>query len=92
MSKFTKKPRGKLLAPERLMYVGPSLLGGLTQNTVYEGLPAIVDEIRKDCPLLINLFVPIGKYPTATEQIRSGKGNFYAAWKSVEAYKAKHNA
>ena len=82
MSKFTKKPRGKLLAPERLMYVGPSLLGGLTQNTVYEGLPAIVDEIRKECPLLIK----------ATEQIRTGKGNFYAAWKSVEAYKAKHNA
>ena len=40
----------------------------------------------------LNLFVPIGKYPKATEQIRTGKGNFYAAWKSVEAYKAKHNA
>ena len=92
MNKFSKKTRGKALAAERLMYVGPTLLGGLTQNTVYEGIPAVVNDILKDCPLLINLFVPIAKYPKAAEQIRTGKGNFYSAWKSVEAYKAKHNA
>jgi hypothetical protein len=92
MNKFSKKTRGKALAPERLMYVGPTILGGLTQNTVYEGIPAIVDEIKEDCPLIVNLFVSISKYPKAAKQIRTEKGNFFAAYKSVDAYKAKHRS
>ena len=87
-----KKPTKKPAAPERLMYIGPTLLGGLTQNAVYEGTPAVVEDIKKSCPLITNLFVPIEKYPAAEEQIRKGVGRFFTAWKSVDAYKAKHNA
>lgn len=92
MSKTIKKTRAKVPEVERLMYVGPTLLAGLTQNTVYEGIPASVNEIKASCPLIVNLFVPIAKYPEAEKQIREGVGSFFSAWKSVEAYKAKRNA
>lgn len=87
-----KKPTKKPVAPERLMYIGPTLLGGLTQNAVYEGAPAAVENIKEACPLIMNLFIPIEKYPEAEKQIREGTGRFFTAWKSVDAYKAKNNA
>lgn len=80
-------------APTKLIYVGPTVLGGLTQNAVYEGgIPAAVETIKETCPLVANLFIPIEKYPEASLQIRSGKGAYYSAWKAVNAYKAKNNA
>ena len=88
MKKKVTKPE----APTRLMYVGPTVMGGLAQNAVYEGMPAVVETIKETCPLVSNLFIPIEKYPEASEQIRAGKGAYYSAWKAVNAYKVKNNA
>jgi hypothetical protein len=87
-----KKNVEKEKAPTRLMYVGPTVLGGLTQNTMYEGIPSVVGTIKEKCPLVVNLFIPIEKYPEAYEQIHRRAGAYYSAWKAVVAYKADNHA
>ena len=87
-----KKKNEKYEAPTKLMYVGPTVVGGLIQNAVYEGMPAVVATIKETCPLVSNLFVPIEKYPEASNQIMTGSGAYYSAWKAVTAFKVEHNA
>lgn len=90
--KSEKMDSSRRIKPTVLMYVGPTVVGGLIQNAVYEGTPAIVEKIKETCPLVTNLFVPIAKYPDASEQIRKRAGAYYSAFRAVSAYKAENNA
>lgn len=47
--------------PERLIYVGPSIPGGILQQyTVYKGgMPVHINGLVDKCPVLKQLFVPV---------------------------------
>lgn len=69
---------------ERLIYVGPTLKKPpLVQNTVYNGIPEAAEKAMEGCRELKILFIPLDKYSIAEEQIRTGKGAYYAAFNAV---------
>ncbi len=59
--------------PERYMYCGPSLPGGLLQqHTIYkEGIPEHLNAIVEKCPAIKALFVAPAKLQAVTAAIQS---------------------
>ena len=87
--KTTKKTA--VQAAEPLMYVGPTIRGVAIQNRVYTEIPEPAKAAITECPLLVNLFVQIQKYPIAERQISEGRGSLYVAFDAALSYKEKHN-
>lgn len=56
----------------KTMYVGPTIAGVATRNTVYDEVPAGLRENAS--PFLLNLFVPLSDVRDAMEQINTKKG------------------
>ena len=59
--------------PERLIYCGPSLPGGLLQrHTIYKGgLPEHLKSVIEKCPSIKALFVPASKLASVNAAIGS---------------------
>ena len=90
--KTTRKPAvAAAPAAEPLMYVGPTIRGVAIQNRVYTEIPEPAKAAITECPLLVNLFVQIQKYPIAERQISEGRGSLYVAFDAALSYKEKHN-
>jgi hypothetical protein len=74
---MAKKKTGKKKAPpEPTVYIGPNLPGGtLASFTVFKnGLPARVQEMKKQTPELAHLFVPVPDLGAARRRLaRHGK-------------------
>lgn len=79
----------EIKAQEPLMYVGPTIPGIAIQNTVYEPIPEAAREAAKGLPVLLDLFVPIRRYPDAERQLRDKTGRFYSAFTKAFALKNK---
>lgn len=73
---------------EPLMYVGPTIPGIATQNTVYEPIPEAAREAAKGLPVFLDLFVPIRRYPDVEQQLRDKTGRFYSAF--IKAFSLKN--
>ena len=78
----------EIKAQEPLMYVGPTIPGIATQNTVYDPIPEAAREAAKGLPVLLDLFVPIRRYPDAERQLRDKTGRFYSAF--IKAFSLKN--
>ena len=66
------------------MYIGATLAKyGLTQNTVYEGMPRGAGKLFEACPKGRLLFVEVEGYPEAEKQIRKQEGLFWEAYKQT---------
>ena len=76
-------------ANEPLMYVGPTIPGIGIQNTVYAEIPDAVKEAAKGLPVLLDLFVPVMKYPEVERQIREKSGRLYSAFTKALELKNK---
>lgn len=88
--KATVKPAEKKKTEKRrLLYVGPTIYGVARTGSVYIGIPSAVENVRKDVPDLVNLFIPITDYGKAMEQIRKGVGYIYVAYRHAEVYAEK---
>lgn len=59
--------------PERLIYCGPNLPGGLLQkHTIYKGgIPAHLADAIGKCPAIKSLFVPAAKLQQVTAAVQS---------------------
>lgn len=69
---ITTKPKAPA-KPERFIYCGPSLPGGLLQqHTIYKGgVPGHLADIIGQCPAIKSLFIPPAKLAAVSEAIRS---------------------
>lgn len=77
-------------AQEPLMYIGPTIPGIGIQNTVYAEISGEVKEAAKGLPVLLDLFIPIRKYPDAELQIRKKSGRLSSAFvKALELKETK---
>ena len=70
-------------AAEPLMYIGPDDPEIGIQNTVYSEIPAGALAVKETVPEVMNLFIPIGEYPIACQQLRDGKGYYFSAFRKV---------
>lgn len=70
----------EIKANRPLMYVGPTIPGLATQNTVYTQISEPMKEAAKDCPIVLDLFIPVMDYPKAEQQIRNTSGRLYTAF------------
>lgn len=70
---MTKKAEKAPVKPERLIYCGPSLPGGLLQqHTIYKGgIPGHLDEVISKCPGIKSLFVPSTNFAKIQNSIKS---------------------
>lgn len=60
-----------------IAYVGPTILGVATQNTVYDRVPDSIVSRTETAPYLASLCVPIGELSEACKQIREKRGAYY---------------
>lgn len=67
----------------KTVYVGPTIEGVATRNTVYEDLPEPLKAAIKERPYLSGLCVPIPKLSAALQQIDSKQGGTYSLYKKA---------
>ncbi len=68
----------------KTVYVGPTIEGVATRNTVYEDLPERLQAAIKERPYLSGLCVPISKLAAALWQIDTKQGGTYALYKKAQ--------
>lgn len=78
----------KTIAPEvvaeRLVYIGPTIIGVAKHGTVYEnGIPKKLQEAVDEKPLLGKLIVKESDFAEAQKSIIRKKGVYYEAYKSI---------
>lgn len=72
----------------KIVYVGPTIVGVATRNTVYSEIPESLQTAIQETPFLGNLCVPISALADAMEQIRHRKGAIYTMYKKALALSA----
>lgn len=73
----------------KTVYVGPTIEGVATRNTVYEDLPEPLQRAIKERPYLSGLCVPIPKLSAALQQIDSKQGGAYSLYKKAQENSAE---
>lgn len=74
----------------KIVYVGPTIIGVATRNTVYDGIPASLQTAIQDAPYLGNLCVPVSGLADAMNQIRQKSGAIYTMYKKALAFSAEN--
>ncbi|MCD7857734.1 MAG: hypothetical protein LUG55_08070 [Clostridiales bacterium] len=72
----------------KIAYVGPTIIGVATRNTIYSSIPDSLTEAAENAPYLLSLCVPISSLPAAMKQIADQKGYIYTFYRKALAYKA----
>ncbi|PKM72847.1 MAG: hypothetical protein CVU91_07415 [Firmicutes bacterium HGW-Firmicutes-16] len=68
-----------------VVYCGPTIIGIAKQFSTYtNGIPAALANKAKEIPAIAALVIPIDELPKVREQLRSGKGSFYAIYTEVQ--------
>lgn len=73
---------------ERLVYVGPSILGVAYHNTVFNnGVPQELQTAMDEEPAFKNLLVPIGQLAAVGSDIANKRGAAYIFYEKALQYK-----
>lgn len=73
----------------KIVYVGPTIIGVATRNTVYDGIPKSLQTAIQTAPYLAGLCVPLSRLSDAMNQIRSENGAIYTLYKKALTNSAK---
>ena len=73
----------------KVVYVGPTIIGVATRNTVYSEIPESLRTAAEAAPYLTGLCVPIATLSDAMTQIRKRNGAIYTLYKKALAYSAE---
>lgn len=73
----------------KVIYVGPTIVGVATRNTVYEELPEALRKAIQLNPYLSGLCVPIPRLAGAMGQIDRKQGSIYTLYTKALADSAK---
>ena len=76
-------PKNRQMEHERVMYVGPTVIGFGVQNRVYDRIPEEFRGRLEKTPELRNLFIPIEEYPNACRMLREKKGYIFNAYETA---------
>ena len=60
-----------------IVYVGPTIYGIATRNTVYDAIPESLRTGFESYPFLRELCISVQELPAAMKQIREKRGAFY---------------
>jgi hypothetical protein len=90
--KMSKK--GAAPGPERLIYCGPNIPGGILQRyTVFKGgLPEHLGSLFEKCPAVKTLFVPVTDLPRVDQAIATKGTPEHSAYQTVLQYTLKGGA
>lgn len=70
---------------EHLIYIGPTLPGGLEQHALFtDGIPARVAKRFEDTPELRELFIAVEDFPAGRVDIETPGTELYAALEAVK--------
>lgn len=84
----TKTTENKQVKNETLVYIGPTIVGVVTQNTFFNnGLSNELQSLIEKNPAINNLVVPISRYTTAASSINKKEGAMYEFYKKVLQYR-----
>lgn len=72
----------------KFVYVGPTILGVATRNTVYSEKPKGLEAAIKAAPYMAGLCVPISKLADAMAQISRSEGGVYTLYQRALAESA----
>lgn len=72
----------------KTVYVGPTIIGVATRNTVYDTIPESLQTAIQSAPYLGNLCIPISNLADAMAQIRNKSGAIYTLYKKALTYSA----
>ena len=73
---------------KKTVYVGPTIVGVATRNTVYEEIPDALQTAIQTAPYLSDLCVPISELASAMEQIRHETGAIYTLYRKALTFSA----
>lgn len=74
-----------------VMYIGPTILGVATRNTMYPAIPGNIMEAAKTAPYIASLCVPISEIAPAMEQIRKKEGAYWTFYNMAKGYRPGQN-
>lgn len=74
-----------------VMYVGPTILGVATRNTMYPAIPDSIMAAAEADPYIASLCVPISEIATAMEQIRKKEGAYWTFYNMAKGYRPGQN-
>ena len=66
-----------------IVYVGPTMYGIATRNTVYSEIPAALAAEIESRPFLRDLCISVQELPGALQQIREKRGFFYTLYQKA---------
>lgn len=69
----------------KIVYIGPTITGVATRNTVYDKVPEALERAAKERPYLSGLCVPISKMSDAMGQINRQQGSAYTLFNKALA-------
>jgi cytochrome c biogenesis protein CcdA len=72
----------------KIVYVGPTILGVATRNTVYDEIPASLQTAIQTAPYMAGLCVPVSGLATAMAQIRNRSGAYFNLYQKALTYSA----
>lgn len=73
----------------RFMYVGPTITGVATRNTVYQETPVALADAIKARPYLSGLCIPMKSLATAMGQLNRKQGGVYNLYQKALAESAE---
>lgn len=77
-------PPAESKEPEHLIYIGPTLPGGLEQYALFNGgIPTRVSKRFEETPELRELFIPVKDFPVGRIDIQTPGTELYAALEAV---------
>ena len=76
----------------KFMYVGPTIIGVATRNTVYDGVPDTLRAVEDAAPYLLSLCVPLSGVSDALQQIAARDGAIYTLYTKALGFSVKKGA
>lgn len=73
----------------RFMYVGPTITGVATRNTVYDEAPVALGEAIRSRPYLSGLCIPMAGLSSALKQLNREQGGVYNLYQKALAESAE---
>lgn len=83
-----KKRPTKTKANTKVMYVGPSIIGVATRNTVYDEIPVSIQTAIAAAPFLAGLCISMEDSSNALAQIQKKSGAIYTLYTKALNYSA----
>jgi hypothetical protein len=71
------------------MYIGPTIIGVATRNTLYSEMPKALRAAIEKAPYLAGLCVRVSDLATALNQIRTQNGAYYNLYKKALEHSAE---